>query len=59
MLTQAEEEIQAAADRQEVTTTRVTAKKRNKKNRFLILDTREKWDVSAKVEECKRMCNGL
>lgn len=34
MLTQAEEEIEAAPDRQEVTTSRVMVKKRKRKNSF-------------------------
>lgn len=61
MLTQAEEEMEAAPDRQEETTTLVMVKKK-KKNLFLkILDTHQKWDQSAEEVECKQVCiiNGL
>lgn len=53
MLTQAEEEMEAAPDRQEETTTLVMVKKK-KINLFLkILDTHQKWDESAEEVECK------
>lgn len=52
MLTQAEEEMEAAPDRQEETTTLVMVKK--KKCLFLkILDAHQTWDESAEEVECK------